>query len=119
MHVRFELYTALLAQQSLKVDYSAFMLEDFIEPVNDIAWSNRMMWINARVLQWCQSEDRRVEKWSELCAAVHEWECSRPDSFNPFHYREASGEGEDYYSEIWYSLPEHGTAFTLHRVFRS
>ncbi|KAF2729563.1 hypothetical protein EJ04DRAFT_502053 [Polyplosphaeria fusca] len=117
-HVRFEVHAALLGRPSLHVNYQNFVLPDLIEPANEISWNNRIVWITARVLQWCTEDSHASEAWSELNRLVNGWEKSRPSSFAPYFYRDVSTDEGRYYPDLWYSTPCHTEANQYVRIAR-
>lgn len=106
-YIRAEVYSALLGQQLPQVNYRAFMFPDLVQPLDDVAWTNRIVWITARVLQWCAMECPAPNEWLELSNLVDEWESSRPNSFSPFFYREEDVLKGRYFPDIWYSSLHH------------
>lgn len=105
-YIRAEVYSSLLGQQTPQVDYKTVMFSDLMHPPDDVAWTNRIVWITVRILQWCASTHRCQDEWSEFQSLVDGWEFSKPASFSPFRYRsENTGEGR-YLPEIWLSSRE-------------
>ncbi|KAF2114060.1 hypothetical protein BDV96DRAFT_495527 [Lophiotrema nucula] len=102
-HIRFEVYSSLLGQQSLRVNYRTFILPDLVEPSDNIAWNNRIVWLAARVLQWSTGDSQTLHEWQELTDLIDDWEKSRPSSFAPFFYRERNLNEGRYYPDLWFS----------------
>ncbi|KAI4947311.1 hypothetical protein J4E91_006663 [Alternaria rosae] len=88
LHVHTEVSQALLNQPSLRIDYENFILPALVSPVDEVSWSNRILWLSARILQWAQRGVRTMAEWQYLRSLVDEWERRRPASFDAFFYQE-------------------------------
>jgi hypothetical protein len=112
VQVRFELSHALLNRQSLQIDYQNYILPTLVSPSDDVAWSNRVVWMAARILQWAQTESTSLTEWQKLKDAVDTWERERPSSFSTFFYRDADLSVGSYFPEVCFSNICHGTSKT-------
>lgn len=112
-HVHFEIYQAMLGRSSLQVDYREDVLPDLIMPIDDAAWSNRIIWICARTLQWAQTDAHLPDEWQRLQETVDEWERARPNSFNAFFYRAPDTRTGSRFPELWFPNMCHGKSDSL------
>jgi hypothetical protein len=110
-HVHFEIYQGLLNRPSLQVDYRNFALATLASPQDDAAWSNRIVWICARILQWAQGDSHSLGEWQQLSQIVDAWERERPSSFNAFFHREAELSG-GILPELWFPSVCHGESLS-------
>jgi hypothetical protein len=108
LHVHTEVSQALLNQASLRIDYESFILPALISPVDEVSWSNRILWLSARVLQWAQRGMRTMAEWQYLRSLVDEWEQRRPASFDAFFYQGGDTETMGGFPELWFSGACHG-----------
>jgi hypothetical protein len=110
LHVHSEVSQALLNQASLRIDYESFILPALISPVDEVSWSNRILWLSARVLQWAQRGMRTMAEWQYLRSLVDEWEQRRPASFDAFFYQGGDTETMGGFPELWFSGACHGVS---------
>jgi hypothetical protein len=107
IHVHSEVCQALLNRPSLRIDYGTSILPALAVPEDEASWSNRIVWLNARILQWMATSTCTAVELQYLTDLVDEWELMRPSTFNPFFYKEES-HATGYFPEIWFSGPCHG-----------
>jgi hypothetical protein len=115
VQVRFELSHALLNRPSLQIDYQDYILPTLVSPSDDVAWSNRVVWMAAHILQWVQMGCTSSTEWQELKDAVDTWERERPSSFTTFFYRDADPSNGSYFPEVCFSDICHGKSSYLAR----
>lgn len=79
----------------------------------ETAWSNRMTWNLANVVNYCfddndmQSERSvRKQRWQTLSDEVQQWANERPDAFDPIWQGNAGETGS--FPEIWFTSDWHG-----------
>ena len=108
LHVHAEVSQALLNQPSLRIDYESFILPALASPVDEASWSNRILWLSARILQWAQKGMRTMDNWLYLHSLVDEWERRRPASFDVFFYQEENLHAAGTPPQLWFSSACHG-----------
>lgn len=108
VHVHAEVCQALLNRPSLRIDYANFILPALAAPMDESSWTNRILWLSARVLQWAETGIQTSYEWQYLSNMVDEWELRRPASFDPFFHRKEDLYGVNYFPEFWFSAPCHG-----------
>ncbi|CAN9424622.1 unnamed protein product [Alternaria alternata] len=114
LHVHAEVSQALLNQPSLRIDYESFILPALASPIDEASWSNRILWLSARILQWAQKGMRTMDNWLYLHSLVDEWERRRPASFDAFFYQEENLHAAGTPPQLWFSSACHA-AYTIHK----
>ena len=107
VHVHAELCQMLLNRPSLSIDYGNYILPALVIPEDDASWCNRILWLNARILQWMTKNPHTSNEWQYLSDLVDEWEIKRPAAFDAIAYKEGSHDA-DYFPSLWFSDPCHG-----------
>lgn len=108
VHVHAEVCQALLNRPSLRIDYANSILPALAAPMDESSWTNRILWLSARILQWAETGIGTSYEWQYLSNMVGDWERRRPASFDPFFYRKEDLHGVNYFPELWFSAPCHG-----------
>ncbi|KAH8725493.1 hypothetical protein GQ44DRAFT_219125 [Phaeosphaeriaceae sp. PMI808] len=111
VHIHFEIYQGLLNGSSFRVDYQTYMIPALIYPLDNAAWSNKITWECARILQWASLDSRSLNEWQELKETVDEWERERPPGFNAFFFQGANATEGKYYPELWFPNHRHVDAY--------
>ena len=98
------------------IDLDTCFMRDFDdqEPKTDDGWANRMVWIYARVVNYCfgSQEGRSNARWAALSAQVTQWHALVPGSFTPLFYRDPDPEGSPF-PAIWFLCEWHGESLRL------
>ncbi|OJJ89179.1 uncharacterized protein ASPGLDRAFT_78405 [Aspergillus glaucus CBS 516.65] len=75
-------------------------------PASDAVWTNRLLIIGARVIQYCYNDTfpgyGSVAGYRELLALRGKWVRSRPISFSPVYIEEPNPEEKTFFPGIWY-----------------
>ncbi|KAI0470643.1 hypothetical protein GGR56DRAFT_138463 [Xylariaceae sp. FL0804] len=105
--LRQEIYIAVITQQPVKVNLDHYVVDRSLGPADDYAWSNRAVVLIADVLNLCFDVEGppAPARWRALRRAAEDWRLARPNSFNPFFYRERTG--ADAFPEIWHGSSCH------------
>ncbi|KAI1136259.1 hypothetical protein F5Y05DRAFT_405520 [Hypoxylon sp. FL0543] len=104
--LRQEIYIAVTTQQPVKLSLNHFVVDRSFGPADDYTWSNRAIVLIADVLNFCFAENAfTVGRWNALDEACKKWSATRPQSFNPFFYREPTASTT--FPEIWYGSSCH------------
>ncbi|KAH7551317.1 hypothetical protein J3E72DRAFT_381509 [Bipolaris maydis] len=109
IHVNSEVCQALLNRPSLRIDYGNSILPALALPEDEASWGSRIVWLNARILQWMATDNRTADERQYLSNLVDEWELMRPTTFDAFFYKEDSY-ATGYFPELWFSSPCHADA---------
>lgn len=122
IYVRQCLYNSTISQEPLDIDFSLQLLptQDSLmrqHPLawlrTETAWANHILWITARVANFCFSGVKttddavtRAAAWQELWDGNQSWQSSRPKEFDAIGY--GLTEDELVFPEIWFTADWHG-----------
>ena len=110
LHLRQEVYNALLYQRSVTTDLSNCDFESGYDSGSDEMWFHQTLYIAALVSKWTFGEEVSHARWHELCNMLEVWESRRPGSFDPIYVRPRDPSNGSYFPEICYVTDEHVVA---------
>lgn len=110
LHLRQEIYNALLYQRGVITDLSNCNLDFEAESVDDDTWFHQTLYIAAEVSVWAFGDDASYARWCELTEMVEMWESRRASSFDPIYFCLQDPESGRYFPEIGYVTDEHVAA---------
>ena len=110
LHLRQEIYNAVLYQRSVVTDISNCNLQCEDESETDDTWFHQTLYIAALVSKWVFGENASHARWYELCKMLDEWESRRPASFDPIYFRTQDPPNGRYFPEVCYVTDEHVAA---------
>lgn len=93
--LRFELYFAVIHQQSMPIDPDCFKqsAELLVQDDYDQYWTSKMAMHLGNIVRYCFDEDDESQlTYKQLFEAVHGWILNKPVSFEPLYAREQRGE---------------------------
>ena len=124
IYVRQSLYNATISQEPLDLDLTLTLhpTPDHMTDSHPLAWlrietawANQVLWITARVANFCFSGSKvpatwrdvgRLQQWHDLWDANEKWRRERPSGFD------AIGEGEcaddHVFPDVWFTADWHG-----------
>lgn len=101
--LRQEIYSAMMHHKTLKLNLEHCQVDRTVNPATDFTWANRACVHCADVLNVCFSDDGiTISNWGKLREYNINWKETRPESFTPIFYREASEEEGREIPEIWH-----------------
>ena len=110
--LRQDIYVSLIAQQPLRTNLQNFDDSSTFRRDDDFAWSGRMVFLLAKVLQSAFSEPSELDL-SMINGEVEAWYASKPHTFQPVQ-ETPRGTGLDRrFPLIWMILPVHGRQIRL------
>lgn len=105
--LRQDIYVSLIAQKPLRITLQNFDDSSIFQREDDFAWSSRMVFLLAKVLQKAFSRQSEVEL-TTIDGEVEAWYASKPHTFQPVRVA-SHGPGLDRgLPLIWMLLPVHG-----------
>ncbi|KAJ5618393.1 hypothetical protein N7528_007036 [Penicillium herquei] len=102
--LRQDIYVSLTTQQPLRTNLENFHDSDIFHRDDDFAWSSRMVFLLAKVLQTAFLDSSTVSLINE---EVEEWFRSKPESFEPVRVVPSDSELSCKFPVIWMLLPVH------------
>jgi hypothetical protein len=110
--LREDMYISLTSQSPLRTDLQSFERSDVFNRTDDFAWSNRMVFLLARILSCAFNEESRTRRsYASLKALedeIDDWNASKPQTFQPLHFVPRGKESGRRFPVIWTLLPVHG-----------
>lgn len=103
--LRQDIYVSLTTQRPLRTNLENFYDSDIFQRDDDFAWSSRMVFLLAKVLQIAFSESPVLNVINE---EVEEWFCSKPHTFEPLRVMPRGSSLDRRFPTIWMLLPVHG-----------
>ncbi|OIW32928.1 hypothetical protein CONLIGDRAFT_666340 [Coniochaeta ligniaria NRRL 30616] len=111
VYLRQDIYMAILNQRPMKVDLSSIPSPDAVcltSQSSDCMWARRMVAIMAHIVAFCFGDgDKSVSKWDELRALAHDWDARKPNSFEPYYWRDRDVEAGRYWPDYWLTADWH------------
>ena len=93
------------------IDLDTCFMRDFEEqePQGDDYWANRMVWIYARIINYCFGDRNRSldDHWTRLSVQVSQWRRLIPSSFQPL-YQSGSNIDNACFPATWFLCEWHG-----------
>lgn len=103
--LRQDIYISLTSQKPLRTNLRSFHHSDVFRRDDDFAWSSRMVFLLAKVVQSAFTEPVKA---LGIQQEIEEWYLSKPDSFDPVQSA-PQGLGPDHrFPSIWLLLSVHG-----------
>lgn len=105
---RQEFHMAFSQQRPFRLPLSLSVMQDHLvwTPAIDAVWTNRLLIIGARVIQYCYDDTfpgyGSVAGYCELVSLRDKWVHSRPISFSPVYVEEPHRKEESFFPGIWY-----------------
>lgn len=103
--LREDIYVSLTTQQPLRTNLENFYDSDVFQRDDDFAWSSRMVFLLAKVLQIAFSDSPTLDVITE---EVEEWFRSKPHTFEPLRVVPRGSGLNQQFPTIWMLLPVHG-----------
>jgi hypothetical protein len=103
--LRQDIYVSLTTQRPLRTNLLNFHGSDIFNRKDDFAWSSRMVFLLAKVLQSSVSD---VCPDTTIGEEVEDWYTSKPDTFEPVRMVARGSEIDQRFPTIWMLLPVHG-----------
>jgi hypothetical protein len=110
--LREDMYISLTSQSPLRTNLQSFERSDVFTRTDDFAWSNRMVFLLARILSYAFNEESRTRRsYASLKALedeIDDWNASKPQTFQPVHFVPRGKDAGSRFPTIWTLLPVHG-----------
>jgi hypothetical protein len=110
--LREDMYISLTSQSPLRTNLQSFERSDVFSRTDDFAWSNRMVFLLARILSCAFNEESRTRRsyasLKHLGTKVDDWNASKPQTFQPVHFVPRGKDSGRRFPTIWTLLPVHG-----------
>lgn len=110
--LREDMYISLTSQSPLRTDLHSFERSDVFTRTDDFAWSNRMVFLLARILSCAFNEENRTRGFYASLKALEKevdyWNASKPQTFHPVHFVPRGKDSGQRFPTIWTLLPVHG-----------
>lgn len=103
--LRQDIYVSLTTQQPLRTDLENFYDSDIFRRDDDFAWSSRIVFLLAKVLQRAFSDSSMVNTIND---EVEAWFSSKPLTFEPVRLVPRGSVSDRRFPAIWMLLPVHG-----------
>ncbi|GFF24094.1 hypothetical protein IFM58399_00533 [Aspergillus lentulus] len=109
--LREDMYISLTSQSPLRTDLHSFERSDVFTRTDDFAWSNRMVFLLARILSCAFNEENRTRGFYASLKALEKevdyWNASKPQTFHPVHFVPRGKDSGQRFPTIWTLLPVH------------
>ncbi|KAJ5994560.1 hypothetical protein N7451_010284 [Penicillium sp. IBT 35674x] len=102
--LRQDIYVSLTTQQPLRTNLENFYDSDIFQRDDDFAWSSRIVFLLAKVLQSAFSDSSIVNTINDK---VEAWFGSKPLTFEPVRLVPRGSESDRRFPAIWMLLPVH------------
>jgi hypothetical protein len=102
--LRQDIYISLTGQQPLRTDLQSFHHSDVFQRDDDFAWSSRMVFLLAKVVQSAFTDTTAHGIQQE----IEDWYNSKPHTFDPVWSASRGPEVNQRFPTIWMLLPVHG-----------
>ena len=93
------------------IDLDTCFMRDYEnkEPRGDDGWANRIVWIYARIINYCFGGPKQSSNdyWVTLSGQVSQWKSLLPSSFEPLFQRSPDTDDEGF-PDIWFLCEWHG-----------
>jgi hypothetical protein len=105
--LRQDIYVSLIVQKPLRTSLQNFDHSSVFRRDDDFAWSSRMVFLLAKVVQSAFSRPSEVEL-NMIDDEVEVWYASKPHAFRPVRVEPCGPELDRRFPLIWMLLPVHG-----------
>ncbi|CAG8278055.1 unnamed protein product [Penicillium salamii] len=102
--LRQDIYISLTSQQPLRTNLHSFHHSDVFQRNDDFAWSSRMVFLLAKVVQSAFTESAMAHGTQQ---EIEEWYSNKPDTFDPVRSAPRGPEPDRRFPTIWMLLPVH------------
>ncbi|KAJ6011755.1 hypothetical protein N7499_013271 [Penicillium canescens] len=102
--LRQDIYISLTTQRPLRTDLQSFYQSDVFRRNDDFAWSSRMVFLLAKVLQSAFTDSATAHG---IGAEIDEWYSTKPYTFEPVRSVPRGPEPDQRFPTIWMLLPVH------------
>ncbi|KAJ6100263.1 hypothetical protein N7467_001798 [Penicillium canescens] len=102
--LRQDIYISLTTQRPLRTDLQSFYQSDVFRRNDDFAWSSRMVFLLAKVLQSAFTDSATAHG---IGAEIDEWYSTKPYTFEPVRFVPRGPEPDQRFPTIWMLLPVH------------
>lgn len=109
--LRQDIYVSLTTERPLRTNLQNFHESSIFQRDNDFAWSSRMVFLLAKVLQSAFSNEPAASAMQEQ---VEGWYASKPHTFEPVRTVPRGSDIDRRFPIIWMLLPVHGISPTQH-----
>jgi hypothetical protein len=103
--LRQDIYISLTSQQPLRTNLQSFHQSDVFQRDDDFAWSSRMVFLLAKVVQSAFTDSTVA---NSIKQEIEEWYSSKPHTFDPIRSAQRGQEVDKRLPTIWMLLPVHG-----------
>lgn len=103
--LREDIYISLTRQRPLGTNLQNFDQSDVFQRDDDFAWSSRMVFLLAKVLQNAFTQSASTHG---MDLTIEEWYSSKPSTFEPIRVVPRGPERGQRFPVIWMLLPVHG-----------
>jgi hypothetical protein len=106
--LRQDIYISLTTQRPLRTNLQSFYHSDVFRKNDDFAWSSRMVFLLAKVLQGAFTDCATAHG---ITAEIDEWYSTKPYTFEPVRFIPRGPEPDQRFPTIWMLLPVHGKRY--------
>ncbi|OQD81592.1 hypothetical protein PENANT_c026G03828 [Penicillium antarcticum] len=114
--LRQDIYISLTTQRPLRTNLRSFYHSDVFQRNDDFAWSSRMVFLLAKVLQSAFTDCTTAHG---IGAEIDEWYSTKPYTFEPVRSVPRGLESDQRFPTIWMLLPVHGKRCQYIRGFQA
>ncbi|KAH1560820.1 hypothetical protein KXX62_002186 [Aspergillus fumigatus] len=118
--LREDMYISLTSQSPLRTNLQSFERSDVFTRTDDFAWSNRMVFLLARILSCAFNEESRTRRSCASLKAlekeVDDWSASKPQTFQPVHFAPRGKDPGRRFPTIWTLLPVHVVGLQYYHI---
>ncbi|GFF43892.1 hypothetical protein IFM51744_05631 [Aspergillus udagawae] len=118
--LREDMYISLTSQSQLRTNLQSFERSDVFSRTDDFAWSNRMVFLLARILSCAFNEESRTRRsyasLKHLGTEVDDWNASKPQTFQPVHFVPRGKDSGRRFPTIWTLLPVHVVGLQYYHI---
>ncbi|KAF4247765.1 hypothetical protein CNMCM8980_006988 [Aspergillus fumigatiaffinis] len=118
--LREDMYISLTSQSPLRTNLQSFERSDVFTRTDDFAWSNRMVFLLARILSCAFNEESRTRRsYASLKALedeIDDWNASKPQTFQPVHFVSRGKDAGSRFPTIWTLLPVHVVGLQYYHI---
>ncbi|KAF7118415.1 hypothetical protein CNMCM5793_007932 [Aspergillus hiratsukae] len=118
--LREDMYISLTSQSPLRTNLQSFERSDVFTRTDDFAWSNRMVFLLARILSCAFNEETRTRRsyasLESLGKEVDDWNSSKPRTFQPVHFVPQGKDPGRRFPSIWTLLPVHVVGLQYYHI---
>lgn len=102
--LRQDIYISLTSQRPLRTNLQSFYQSDVFQRNDDFAWSSRMVFLLANILQGAFTDSTITHGTDQ----IEEWYSTKPHTFDPVRSIPQGSGSDQRLPTIWMLLPVHG-----------